>query len=355
MKRVGVLILAALLVVSLVVAGGKQEQKSPGGKKWRIALSNDYAGNSWRQQMLKDWKSVVEKAKAQGLIAEGPAFTTNESSAAEQAAQIQNLILEGYDAIVLNAASPTALNGAVKKAIDAGIPVISFDNAITEPSAYRLLTDFEFYGRSEIEYLATRLPQGGNLLEIRGLAGTYVNDAIHAGIMQGIKKYPQFKIVGEVYGNWTQSVAQKEVAGILPSLPKIDAVVTQGGDGYGAVKAFEAAGRPIPIVFMGNRYDELALWKELKQKTGWDTSSCTISPSVVQIAFWVALEVLNGTDVPKEIKLPPLTIPSDKLDYFLAHTEKGGVASIEYPQSWVKELIQNVKAGKPAPPDPLPK
>ncbi|HOV39341.1 MAG TPA: ABC transporter substrate-binding protein [Spirochaetales bacterium] len=353
MKKIVALSLVVFLLCGVLFAGGKQEQK-PAGKKWRIALSNDYAGNSWRQQMLKDWKSVVEKAKAQGLIAEGPAFTTNESSAAEQAAQIQNLILEGYDAIVLDAASPTALNAAVKKAIEAGIPVISFDNAITEPSAYRLITDFEYYGRSEVEYLATRLPNGGNVLEIRGLAGTYVNDAIHAGIMEGIKKYPQFKIVGEVYGNWTESVAQKEVAGILPSLPKIDAVVTQGGDGYGAVKAFEAAGRPIPIVFMGNRYDELEIWKELKTKTGWDTSSCTISPSVVQIAFWVALEVLNGEDVPKEIKLPPLTIPGDKLDYFLAHTEKGGVASIEYPQSWVKELIKNAKAGKPAPADPLP-
>lgn len=353
MKRIVSVMLVLLLLAGAVFAGGKAEQKA-GGKKWRIALSNDYAGNSWRQQMLKDWKSAVDKAKAAGLIEEGPAFTTNESSAAEQAAQIQNLILEGYDAIVLNAASPTALNGAVKKAIEAGIPVISFDNAITELSAYRLLTDFDFYGRSEIEYLATQLPKGGNLLEIRGLAGTYVNDAIHEGIMAGIKKYPQFKIVGEVFGNWTQSVAQKEVAGILPSLPKIDAVVTQGGDGYGAVKAFEAAGRPIPIVFMGNRQDELEIWKQMKDKSGYKTSSCTIPPSVAQIAFWVALEVLNGTQVPKEMKLPPLTIPEAKLEYFLARTEKGGVATIDYPQSWVKELIANVKAGKPAPADPLP-
>jgi len=354
MKKILSVFLVVLIVAGAAFAGGGAESKA-GGKKWRIALSNDYAGNSWRQQMLKDWKSAVDKAKAAGIIADGPAFTTNESSAAEQAAQIQNLILEGYDAIVLNAASPTALNGAVKKAIDAGIPVISFDNAITEQSAYRLLTDFEFYGASEVEYLATRLPQGGNLLEIRGLAGTYVNDAIHAGIQKGLKKYPQFKVVGEVYGNWTQSVAQKEVAGILPSLPKIDAVVAQGGDGYGAVKAFEAAGRPIPIVFMGNRYDELEIWKQMRDKSGYQTSSCTIPPSVAQIAFWVAVEVLNKSDVPKEIKLPPLTIPGDKLDYFLAHTEKGGVATIDYPQSWVKELISNVKAGKPAPADPLPK
>ena len=39
--------------------------------------------------------------------------THAENQVTEQAAQIQNLILQGYDAIVLNAASPTALNGTV--------------------------------------------------------------------------------------------------------------------------------------------------------------------------------------------------------------------------------------------------
>jgi len=362
MRRVLVLLSALLLIAANAFAGGGKEQGTAGGTqaqaaaptaKWRIALSNDYAANSWRQQMLRDWKFAVDKAKGTGLIAEGPAFTTNESSAAEQAAQIQNLILEGYNAIVLDAASPTALNGAVDKAVAAGIPVVSFDNAVTSPKAYRLITDFEWYGSYEVDYITKHLTTSGNLLEIRGLAGTYVNDAIHKGILEGLKNYPNLKIVGQVYGNWDEATAQKAVAGILPSLPKIDAVVDQGGDGYGAVMAFKDAGRPIPMVIMGNRYDELAVWKEMKDKNGYDTTSCTISPSSVQIAFWTALEVLNGKQVPMEMKLRPLVIPADKLDFFLAHTEKGGVASIYYPQSWVQQLIANAKDGKPAPNDPI--
>jgi hypothetical protein len=42
-----------------------------------------------------------------GVVAAADAFTTAENQATEQAAQIQNMILQGYDAIVLNAASPT--------------------------------------------------------------------------------------------------------------------------------------------------------------------------------------------------------------------------------------------------------
>lgn len=345
MKKALLFLLAAVLVAGMGMSG---EQK----KKWRIALSNDYAGNSWRQSMITDWNAAAKDAIAKGIIAEAPVFTTNESSAAEQAAQIQSLILEGYDAIVINAASPTALNGAVQEALDAGIIVVSFDNAITLESAWRLITDFEYMGRAEVEYVAKRFPEGGNLLEIRGMAGTYVNDAIHKGIMDEVAKHPNLKIVNEVYGNWTSAVAQKEVAGILPSLPEVVAVVTQGGDGYGAVKAFEAAGRKIPLVIMGNRYDELALWKEMKDKSGYQTMSLSIAPGVSTIAFWEAIEILNGVDVPKKIDLFPLVVSEAKLDKFLGATPKGGVATIVYPQEWVQQMIANVKAGKMPPADP---
>ena len=42
--------------------------------------------------------------------------------------------------------------------------------------------DFKKMGANEIAYLQKRLPEGGNLLEIRGLAGVSVDDQIHAGI-----------------------------------------------------------------------------------------------------------------------------------------------------------------------------
>ena len=183
----------------------------------------------------------------------------------EQAAQIQNMILQGYDAIVLNAASPDGLNGAVKEACDAGITVVSFDGIVTEPCAWRIAVDFKQMGKDEVLYLAEKMPDGGKLLEIRGLAGVFVDDAISSGIHEGVAENPQFEIVGSVHGDWAQDVAQKAVAGILPSLPEdIAAVVTQGGDGYGAAQAFEAAGRDTPVIIMGNRQDELAWWKEQK-------------------------------------------------------------------------------------------
>jgi len=296
----------------------------------RIALSNNYAGNSWRQAMLQTWKESTAQAVADGVVAAADAYTTSENQATEQAAQIQNMILQGYDAIVLNAASPTALNGAVKEACDAGVIVVSFDGIVTEPCAYRIAVDFAQMGREQVEYLATRLADGGNLLEIRGLAGVFVDDEISKGIHEGVDNNDQFEIVGSVHGDWAQDVAQKAVAGILPSLPEVVGVVTQGGDGYGTAQAFEAAGRDTPLIVLGNRQDELQWWAEQRDANGYETLSLSIAPGVASLAFWVAQQVLAGEEVPQDLTVPFLKITQAGLDEALASTPEGSVANVSY-------------------------
>lgn len=306
----------------------------------RIALSNNYAGNSWRQAMLTSWDTVTSQAVDEGVVSAADAFTTAENQVTEQAAQIQNLILQGYDAIVVNAASPEGLNGAVKEACDAGVIVVSFDGIVTEPCAWRIAVDFQQMGRDQVSYLAERLPEGGQLLEIRGLAGVFVDDEISAGIHAGVADHPQFEIAGSVHGDWAQDVAQKAVAGVLPSLPDIAGVVTQGGDGYGAAQAFRASERDMPVIVMGNRHDELSWWQEQKEASGYETMSVSIAPGVSTLAFWVAQQVLEGTDVPKDLVVPFLRIDQENLEQGLANTQEGGVANVEYSLEDAQAVIE---------------
>ena len=257
----------------------------------KIALSNNYAGNSWRQAMLTSWEKVTGEAVKAGIVAAADPFTTAENQATEQAAQIQNMILQGYDAIVLNAASPTALNGAVKEACDAGITVVSFDGIVTEPCAWRIAVDFKEMGRSQVEYLSGKLPDGGN----------------------------------------------------LPSLPEIAGVVTQGGDGYGAAQAIAATDRKMPVIVMGNREDELKWWKEQKDANGYETMSVSIAPGVSTLAFWVAQQILDGKEVKKDLVVPFLRIDQDNLETNLANTQAGGVANVEYTQEDAIKVIEAAK------------
>ncbi|WP_042300938.1 ABC transporter substrate-binding protein [Paraburkholderia kururiensis] len=305
----------------------------------KIALSNNYAGNSWRQTMLKSWAEVADPAVKSGVVAAAPTFTTAENQATEQAQQIQNLILQGYKAIVIDAASPTALNGVIKQACGAGVTVVTFDGIATEPCAYRIAVDFHKLGSMQVDYMAKRLNGKGNLLEIRGLAGVSVDDEIHRGIVDELKKYPGLKIVGSVHGDWTQTVAQKQVAGILPTLPKIDGVVAQGGDGYGAANAIKEAGRPTPIIILGNRQEELAWWAAQRKTGNYDTLSVTIPPGCSTFAFWVAQQLLAGKKLPHDIKMPLLEVQADQLDSVLAKTPQGGLANKLYTRDEVLKVV----------------
>jgi ribose transport system substrate-binding protein len=331
--------LAAL--AASIIAGSASADTS--GKK--IAFSNNYAGNSWRQAMLKSYDIVTKKAVADHVVAAADVFTTADKEVPTQAAQIQNLILQGYDAIVINASSPDALNGAIKQACDAGIVVVSFDGIVTEPCAWRVVVDFKDMGRQEVEQMAKFQPKGGNLLEIRGLAGTSIDDAIHAGILEGVAKHTEFKIAASVTGDWDQTTAQKAVATVLPSLPVVAGVVDQGGDGYGAAQAFAAAGQPRPTIIMGNRQDELQWWKEQKTKDGYVTWSASIAPGVSTLAFWVAQQILDGNkNVPHDLLVPYLAFTQDDFEAVLPTLEKGSVASHEYTQAdAIKAIKANVK------------
>jgi ribose transport system substrate-binding protein len=328
-----------LSLASLTLVCGSSFADTSGKK---IAFSNNYAGNSWRQAMLKSYEIVSKKAVADKELAASDIFTTADKEVPTQAAQIQNLILQGYNGIVINASSPDALNGAVKQACDAGIVVVSFDGIVTEPCAYRVVVDFKAMGMEEVEQMAKFQPKGGSLLEIRGLAGTSIDEAIHNGILEGVKKHPEFKIVGSVTGDWDQTTAQKAVATVLPSLPDIVGVVDQGGDGYGAAQAIAAAGKPRPTIIMGNRQDELQYWKEQKAKDGYTTWSASIAPGVSSLALWVAQQVLDGNDkIPHDLMVPYLAFTQDDFEKVLPTIEKGSVASHEYTKD---ESIAAIKA-----------
>ncbi len=351
-RRLFCRIIAAMLALSLgggAALAGESSTAADG-----IALSNSYAANSWRKTMLHIWNRAANEAVADKVVAKTIVLNAG-NSASEQAAQIQTLIKGGWNAIAIDAASPTALNDVIAKACAAHIVVVAFDSIVTAPCAYKIVYDYRNMGLMEAWYVANKLHGTGNVLEVRGVAGTSVDEGIHAGIVKGFAKFPGIKLVGSVHGDWTESVTREAVASLLPSLPKVDAVVTQGGDAYGVYEAFAAAGRPTPLIIMGNRQDELALWKKLSEAPGgYQTFSVASAPGVSSIAFWIAQQVLAGANVPKSIVVPWLVITQNDLDAWLKAIPPGGVATPVYDRQWTERLIAATLAHTGLPGSPIP-
>lgn len=312
-----------------------------------IALSNSYDGNTWRHEMVANFTTQANLLKSQGKIS-GYAIVNGNNDASQQISQLDTMILQGYKAIVIDAASTDALNGVIAKACSAGIKIVVFDSLATAPCAYKVAVNYVLYGEDEMNYVAGVLHGKGNLLEIRGVAGTSVDNDISAGLHMAIKKHPRMKIVASVHGNWTEAIAQTAVEGILPSLPTINAVVDQGGDGSGAYAAFQALHKPIPLIVMGNRGTELRVWKQiLATDPSYKTDSFSSMPGMSTIALDVAYVLLTGAKVPKTVYIPNLEIPKANLNAWLAVTPADGVATAVFSLAQTQKFIADSAAGHP--------
>jgi ribose transport system substrate-binding protein len=214
-----------------------------GGRRLRIALANSYIGNSWRIEMENQWKAAL-KMEPYAAQVDGPIYNSN-NNLRDQSQQLSNLVSLGVDAICINAASPTALNAIIEQAAKHDILVVSFDNTVTAKSALSVNTDQLEFGRLLAQRLVDLIGGKGNVIMVTGVPGTTVDAQRNAGAESVWRRNPGVKVVNRYTGMWDSSVAQKNTAAVISSLPKIDGIWAQGGTD-GVLGAFRAAGRPLP-------------------------------------------------------------------------------------------------------------
>src|SRR5204862_2413706 len=209
--------LAAVLVVAAIAiaAGSAATTRSHAGHadKLKIALSNSFIGNKWRIEMENLFKAACQMPPYKTKVECSVYNSGNDVS--KQTQQMSNLISQGVDAIVINAASPTGLNGIIGQACARGIVVVSYDNVVTAPCALKVNTDQLKFGQQLALELVTRLHGKGNVIMVTGVAGTFVDEQRNKGADSIWKKNPGIKVVARYTGMWDSSTAQRNTAAQL--------------------------------------------------------------------------------------------------------------------------------------------
>lgn len=330
-------------LVSLLAGCGSQNQTATPGSSSQskhivIALSNAYNGNGWRHQMVADFTQAAKEAEAKGEIS---SYVVDNSSngLSGQIQQMDTLILQHVSAICIDAASGSALNGVIQKAHQAGIPVISFDTGVTSPYTYNLNTDFYKWGQQLAQHVCTQLNGKGNVVILRTQAGTKSDNELYNGYMSVIKKYPNIKVVASIYGNADTSTVESTLGSLLPSLPKVDAVISAAGS-MGAVAAFQNAHLPIPIITNGLGSQSIHWWIQQHQKNGYTTIGMDSRPSMGAMAFYVALDLLNGQKVPQNMTVPTGMITQSQVSQY-ANLPPNSFADPQVTNQWVKTNLLN--------------
>ncbi len=148
---------------------------------YRIALANGYIANTWRIQMIQTAKAYAAQPEVAAKLKEFKVVSTGEDVAAQIAA-VNNFIDSGYDAIVVNAQNPAAFKPVIKRANDAGVVLVAFDNILDTEDAINVDVDQKGLGVYWAKWLNDHLPNGGKVLEVRGVSGTSVDRDRHDGI-----------------------------------------------------------------------------------------------------------------------------------------------------------------------------
>ena len=289
------LVLAAAVAVAVTAAVTASARSSA---KYVIGVSNTLVGNGWREEMIC---SVKAQANASGNVSKVIVADRN-GSAAEQAADIRNLISAGVNAIIIDPADPKSLNSVIAQAASRGIKVVSVDQTVTAPQAYNVTNDQTKYGYLGALWLFKQLHGHGNVVEMRGIAGASADTDRHNGFEQALKKYPGIHVVKSTFTGWQYATGGKQMLDILNSGVKVDGVWTSGID-YTVVNAFKTAGKPlVPIVGAdNNQFLKYMLTMYPKLKGAAVTNPATIGGAGTA----VALKLLQGKSVKKNTLLTP--------------------------------------------------
>jgi ribose transport system substrate-binding protein len=314
-KRLFIGLILILAITSLLAAGGQ----GGGAKKegYVIGLSNFSLGNSWRVQMVEEAKYAAEQHA--DLVAE-LIVTEAEGSVEKQISDIEDLIAKKVDAILITAANPKALVPVVDKAMNAGIVVVDFDNLVyTDNITAHVIVDQKEFGRVQGEWLVKVLNGKGDIIAFNGIKGTAISAERFEGAKSVFDKYPNIKIVQEVYADWDYAKAKRAMENLLAAYPKIHGVWSQGGAmSEAVVEAYLERNECPPPVTGEDGNGFLKIWKEVQNTCpGWDSIATSMPTWCSAKAMEVALDALQGKKVNKEVFIPIPTITSKTLDNYV--------------------------------------
>ena len=268
---------------------------------FRIALANGYIANTWRIQMIQTAKAYAAQPDVAAKLKEFKVVSTGEDVAAQISA-VNNFIDSGYDAIVINAQNPQAFAPVIQRAKDAGVILVAFDNILDTKDAINVNVDQKGLGVLWANWLINKVPNGGKILEVRGVAGTSVDTDRHNGIHETLDASGKKWDVVEVVGKWDDATAQKATADAIAVHQKFDGITAQGGD-TGIVQAMIDAGHPF-VPFGGETENGFRKFCGAHAAEGLVCSSAGTGPAQVAVAIKTAIDALEGNVIPQSVKLP---------------------------------------------------
>lgn len=286
---------------------GYKAPKAP----WKFCLAESYTGNDFRvgpplgsDGMLK---KLVAQLQKKGL-ASGPLQETDSNNdVATQLSQMNSLVSSGCQVIFTIPGSATGLCSAIQNGFNRGVITVSMGAETACKHTVAVDANEYQYAYLSAQNLAQRLKGKGNVVMINAIQGVPSAIASQQGAEAAFKAHPGIKVIGQIWGEWTPSVAKTQMLQFLSTHPEtVNGVWQAGLMSVAATQALQQVGRPAAKVedFAGD-CAELALWH---QDGGSNFAYNEAGEPYAYMAMAAAVRILRGSQPLSNVLLfdPPV-------------------------------------------------
>ena len=234
------MMLLALATVFMVAGCGGDNSDKVSNPDGAVAFAIHDKPDGIPEKLLNDVKAKSEGAGWQFVneIAEGNANL--------QLDQVNKMVDDKVAAIVVIAQNSDSIVPAVKRANEAGIPVIATNRDINGGVFTNVVNNERQAGELQADYMAAHLPQNAKVVYIKGEMTISAAVDRYEGFTEALKaKRPDVEIIASnSTGDWSEAQGIRELSLWLGMYPQIDGVAAANDNmALGAIKAMKAAGR----------------------------------------------------------------------------------------------------------------
>ena len=294
---------AIIFFVCLVLTGTAE---SVFAEKYVIGLSMHFMRDDYAVKLVDTVKAVVAQHPESSVV-----VTDANATPQKQLADIENLVVQGVDAIIVIPIDEKAILPAISMANDRNIPIVAIT---TIPNAKVLTTiaasgDYA-NGKASGELLVRATGGKGKLAMIGIPYSLWRIDERERGFMDAIEN-TDLEIVVKQSG-LDQAKVQDTVAGILVAHPDLDGIwCTFSNQLVGAADALRSANRK-DIALTGIDADKAIIERI---RNGWITGTAAQFPEQQgRMAAQAVFDHLAGKSVPVAYEVPVGLVTLDNVD-----------------------------------------
>ena len=347
MRRLIGLAAAAGLVLAGLAAGParadtdralqqKQMQEDVDGSKFKkagpyvVGVSAGYLSNSWVVFCLQHIKYEASQHKdVKDILVTNANFNPS-----KQVADIEDLIAKNVSVILYWPVDEKAIQPALEKAVQKGIPTINTGGGFTYSpgTVSNAFIDQWVLGEMVAKHLVEDMKGKGKIFAMLPIAGTTAAVDQLAALKSVLKDHSGIELLTAEHGDWNRAKATQITENLLQRYPRIDGDFSPAGQmSIGVAEAFEEAGRLKEVIMSpGDEYNGWLKWVAQHKQGG----AVTFPTRAGQEAMKLGMKLLAGETVKRGIVIPSEYIAPKDIEKFVEANRPDDWWASTLPDQW---------------------